>query len=245
MRKLTWRLVFALASCFVVGSAVLAGEAEDKLRDAVRKGDTSAVRIMLDSGADVNAKDNYGRTALAVAVSSGKTDVVKLLIEKGADVNAISEDRFFGGTALMVATVFGNMDMVQTLLDRGADVNAKNKDGITALINAAFNGYADIVRLLIEKGADVNSKEYSRTALIQAVDRGHLDVVRLLVENGADVNARSKDGITPLMTANEIIEKGQFGAVGKDGKMVREPLPPAERKKYEEIVRTLKAAGAK
>lgn len=245
MRRVTWRLVFALVSCFGIVSVVLGGELENRLLDAAGKGDTNVVKAMLERGADVNAKDNEGETALRLAVTSGKTDVVKLLIEKGADVNAISEDVLFGGTALMLAAVFGNMNMVQTLLDNGADVNAEDKNGITALMNAAFNGYLGIVRVLIERGADVNSNEYGRTALIQAADRGHADVVRLLVEKGADVNARSKDGMTALMTANEIIEKGKFGAVGKNGKMLREPLPPAEKKKYEGIVRTLKAAGAK
>jgi len=47
------------------------------------------------------------------------------------------------------------------------------------------------------------------------------------------------------MQASDLIEKGKFGAAGEDGKMIRSPLTPEEKKNYDEIIRMLKATGAK
>src|SRR5436190_7106279 len=78
-----------------VGLALLlatAAAAKDSPRDAlwaaVRSGDPKAVRAALDSGADVNAKNEIGVTALWIAASKGKLDVIDLLLGRGADVNA-------------------------------------------------------------------------------------------------------------------------------------------------------------
>lgn len=275
MKKISALFILALLLYPGPGTLAVAAELEDKLVEAAGKGDAATVhtmlemgadvngrvgiygetalmsateyievvRILLDKGADINAKSENGDTALMVA-AYGNEDVVRLLLDRGADVNAKDSE---GNTVLMNASRFGSPAIFQLLLARGADVNAKNNDGTTALMNAAFNGNADATRILLENGADVNAKltEYGDTALISAAGRGHADVVRLLIEKGANLSARDNDGKTALMSATEKIEKGNWGAVGKDGKMAREPLSPEEKKRYDETVRLLKEATAR
>ena len=178
---------------------------------------TEMVRLLLENGADVNAKSELsGRTPLMSAAGiDGKTEIVRLLLENGADVNAADH---YGHTALMIAMEgindSGNQTetVVKLLLEKGADVNAKNKAGNTALHSAAENGFSDyathdgrveaVVKLLLEKGADVNAKANDGgTALMEAAGNGQTGTVKLLLGKGADVNAKANSGMTALMEA--------------------------------------------
>jgi len=74
-------------------------------------------RALIDAGADINAKDEAGSTALMVASEYGRTEIVKLLIATGADVNIKNE---LGWTALMWASRWGRKETVKLLIDAGA-----------------------------------------------------------------------------------------------------------------------------
>ncbi len=140
----------------------------------------------------------------------------------------------------------GNIDGVRALLDQGVDVNAKASTGFTALVAASWFGQTDVVRFLLERGADINKVGgLGHTPLTMAAISGYPDIVRVLIGKGADVNAKGDFNNTALMEANGVLEKGKFSGLDKSQHMVYTPLTPAERKKYEEIVRMLKAAGAK
>ncbi|MDY6985652.1 MAG: ankyrin repeat domain-containing protein [Candidatus Thermoplasmatota archaeon] len=124
---------------------------------AAAKGDVRRVRDLIAKGADVNARNKWGATALMYAVNhSGSVEVAKILIENGADVNARDNN---GETALIDATDRGNREMVKLLLESGADVNARTNDGVTALTYATARRNRDLVRLLLENGADVDIKD--------------------------------------------------------------------------------------
>ncbi len=100
---------------------------DDKNRDLIlasMKGEVVKVAALLKSGADINAKDQRGWTALLWAVSRGQMNLVKLLLDKGADVNARDERCW---TPLMEAANRGNLEMAKLLLDKGADANLKHK----------------------------------------------------------------------------------------------------------------------
>lgn len=173
-------------------------------------GSPEAVRMLIESGADVNAKNAFDATALMWG--AGDPAKARLLIEHGADVNAKSK---LGRTPLIVAASHdGGSETVRLLLEKGADAAAKDNFGTTALIAAAFAGDTESVRLLIQKGADVNAADIGgSTALMNAAGDGNVAAVKLLLAKGANVNAANTGGgrvkfgpiqligLTPLMWA--------------------------------------------
>jgi ankyrin repeat protein len=189
--------------------ALVADEAEKKGRgealiEAVRKGDGTAASALLGEGADANARDRSGTTALMWATLDASPDTMKVLLEKGAAVNARNEA---GATALMYAV--SSLEKVQLLLGRGAEVDARDENGCTALILAAgYDGPVEIVKALVDRGADVNARaaddvgKAGVTPLMRAARSGDRDKVTLLLGRGGDVKVRNKkNGLTALWLA--------------------------------------------
>ncbi|KAI8514592.1 Unconventional myosin-XVI [Branchiostoma belcheri] len=169
-------------------------------------GQTGVVKLLIQHGADVGARDEDGETALHWASRNGQTGVVKLLIQHGADVGARDK---YGRTALHLASLYGQTGVAELLIQHGADVRASNEDGMTALHLASGNGQTGVVELLIKHGADVGARdEDGETALHVASGNGQTRVVELLIQHGADVQARDKGGRTALHRA-----RGQTGVV--------------------------------
>ncbi|KAI9888491.1 MAG: hypothetical protein M1814_006882 [Vezdaea aestivalis] len=164
-------------------------------------GHETITKLLLDKGADIEAKDNYERTALHLAAENGHEAVVKLLLEKGADAEAKDE---YESTALHRAAENGHEAVVKLLLEKGADTEAKNRYESTALYLAAENGHEAVVKLLLEKGANIEAKDkYESTALNLAARNGHETVVKLLLEKGADAEAKDNYERTALHLAAE------------------------------------------
>jgi ankyrin repeat protein len=161
------------------------------------------VRVLLRRGANVNAKNEHGDTALILASSRGYVGVVRALLNHdGVDVNIQGCD---GDTALIGATRNGHSHVVCDLLNHdGVDVNIKDCAGYTALIEACISGHLEVVRALLNhKGVDVNiENNHGYTALIMACSCGHLEVVcALLNHKGVDVNIKNNYGETALICA--------------------------------------------
>lgn len=165
--------------------------------NAAAYGTTDEVRMMLDSGINVNVRNKGSReTALMTAAGGGNVDTVKLLVERGADINAKS---FEGGTALLVAIEQRRDEVVEYLLSHGANPNDKLaiKPGLTALCMAAQRGYLRILKALLRAGADTEKRAGDgSTALVNAAFKGHDDIARELIMSGADKWAKSA-GMTP------------------------------------------------
>jgi ankyrin repeat protein len=122
------------------------------LLDAAFVGDFVRVRELLHRGADVNVRDQDGRTPLFSAVLGGSVGLLGLLLESGADVNARDND---GWTALHFAAQEYEPEITRILIARGADVNAQDEDGASVLWRAVFAaGERDeIARQLVASGA--------------------------------------------------------------------------------------------
>jgi ankyrin repeat protein len=185
---------------------------------AAGKGRTEIVGLLLDSGSDVEARQERGLTALMNAAWRGHADTVRLLIERGADVNARSDK---GGTALAVCLESGKNEyeeVVRMLLDAGADVNLTTMSGWTALMAASIHGYTNAVRMLLERGADPNlftdekasaDEGCSTTnALMLAVGNGRVEIVRLLLQYGADPLAQNSVGSNVLDVVHRRANRG-------------------------------------
>ena len=149
----------------------------------------SVAELLLNNGADVNAKGDYGYTPLHLAAEEGAKGVVELLLARGADVNAKTDS---GMTPLHSASisswastsVHDMKGVVGTLSARRANVNARDTDGDTPLHFAASHGSDDIAELLLAGGANVNARSKSGTPLDFANFNGHKDMARLLRLHG-------------------------------------------------------------
>jgi ankyrin repeat protein len=145
-----------------------------------------SVRRLLDSGANIEAKDEEGDTPLIRAASFGQTETFELLLERGAKIN-VRDKRgmtplIAAACACAVATMNSTYDIMRILLEKGTDVNARTRDGTTALMMAA--GSPDdpaSVKLLLSRGADPMAKNHQgRTAMTFAKDSPFPEKVRLL-----------------------------------------------------------------
>jgi ankyrin repeat protein len=166
-------------------------------------GSVGAVALLLDSGADANARNGLEATALVWAAAD--LPKLRLLLAHGADVNAQTR---LGRTALMVAAACdGCSENVRLLIGKGADVKARDKRGTTAVALAALAGDIDSVRLLLDRGADAREASQSGLApLMQAIENCSLPAATALIAHGADVNAANTFGGTVKFGAIELVQ---------------------------------------
>jgi len=108
-------------------------------------GDKEIVELLLNKGANPNAKGADDFTSLMGASSEGNKEIVEILLKKGADVNA---KNVFGQTALMSAANKGSEEVVEILLENGANSDLKDDDGNIALDMATYMHHKGVVKLL-------------------------------------------------------------------------------------------------
>ena len=148
------------------------GEGPDKkmtlLMHAARDGHTEIAKLLIESGANVDAADftdyslrveyQRGETALFYASGAGHTEIVRLLVDNGADVNAEVPSFPYGSyTALCVAAYRGYIDVVKILVESGADATFRDIDGKSVLDFAEYGRNPEtkneIIEYLKEAGA--------------------------------------------------------------------------------------------
>lgn len=129
---------------------------QPSLHRAVCNGNESMVRLLLDRGADISARDGNGNTVLHTAASckEGGESLVRLLLDRSVDLTATD---LLGQTALFPAVQHGNEAVVELLLDASMDINLKDSMGNVALHYAVDDGAESMVLLLLTRGADVNA----------------------------------------------------------------------------------------
>jgi ankyrin repeat protein len=187
--------------------------AKDKLGNtplhwAAFHGQLAAVKVLIDAGANVNAKNNYGPYMpgeLWGALNQGATthqDPVWLLQSHGVN----TADMQNGYTPLDLA-LFANKhkEIVDLLLAKGADVNAQASSGASPLFWAVVRDQKDDVLTLLAHGANVNLADaYGETALDVALQAQYGTLIPILVDHGADVNAKGQDLKRPIDYASQM-----------------------------------------
>ncbi|MBL7114307.1 MAG: ankyrin repeat domain-containing protein [Kiritimatiellae bacterium] len=146
---------------------------------AALEGKIDVVGTVVKSGADVNARNEDGHTALMLASFNGHADVVALLLDSGADVRLRDGA---GRTALMFASTGPSVPTVKLLLEKKSGVNEVDSgEHWTPLMFAAAEGHADVVKVLLAAGADVNMQDVDgETAGYFARQRGHVELAKML-----------------------------------------------------------------
>jgi ankyrin repeat protein len=222
----------AFALTIVVGGTIVAvaqgmdqrATLDRQLLQAADDRDIGSVQRLLKSGANIEAKNRQGSTALIIAAASGNTVMVKFLLENGANVAASDN---YHETALIQAARVGAADSVVALLGASSGVKEKNEalfaateaggpvvvisedaeakpnkqDG-RAATEAPEPPWVSTVRVLLDSGADLEARdEDGETPLIRAASYGQTDIFRLLLQRGANLNARDKNGMTALIAA--------------------------------------------
>src|SRR5262245_27191846 len=187
----TMRRVCAAGALMVLCSAVSIAAAENAVIEAIKSGNTQAVRGLLQKRADVNAAEADGMTALHWAARNNDLASARLLLGAGANAKAATR---YGVTPLALAAQNGSAQMLELLLKGGADANAALPEGETTLMTAARTGSAASIKVLASHGANVNVHEnwMGESALSWAAAEDHADAVKALIELGADVNKKSK-----------------------------------------------------
>lgn len=150
------------------------------LMKAAGSASPSIVSALIASGADVNAMDKYGDTALMNASYNGDS------VDELAYTHEINLNDERGDTPSILAAHKRDAQIVKTLIAAGADVNAKDGKGYTALMLSTDCDNYDCAKALIASGADVNAvdKRYS-SALSWAESGGHTIVASILIKAGA------------------------------------------------------------
>lgn len=207
-----WPMAVLLAMALLTSTAqaqVAPGAAEvaryTGLLATAQQGDLPTAKKLLAAGANVNARDPYGRTAVHIATHARQRALIHALAQAGADLELLENDRY---DAVTIAAVADDEESLRVLLNLGASakLTTSRYDG-TALIAAAHLGHDGVVKQLIAAGAPldhVNNLHW--TALIEAIVLGnggprHQEVVRALLAAGASTRLTDREGNTPLALA--------------------------------------------
>jgi ankyrin repeat protein len=216
----------ALAASGSVAHAQVAPSAAEAARytglhAAAHRGELAQVKKLLASGAPLNARDPYGRTALHVATFARQREVIKALAQARADLGLLENDRY---DAVTIASVADDEPTLRLLMELGASAKliTSRYDG-TALIAAAHLGHEGVVRELIAAGAPldhVNNLHW--TAVIESIVLGdggvrHQAVLQALLDAGASTRLADREGNTPLVLAKTRGYSGMVEMLNKAG----------------------------
>jgi ankyrin repeat protein len=212
------------------------GKLDAPLLGAIEKQDTNSAQLLLQAGANPNAKGKvdwsvfiYGArydggfsnsvTPLYFAITEGELPMVKLLLKYKADPN----DSQIEGRPLLFSA-FANRNILEALLDAGANIELRDeatsidgaRPGWPPLVAAADRQNVGAVEILLKHGANPNARDATGNGVLlhwaassfgaELTDQ-NLRIAELLLDHGADPNVRNPDGITPLDLAKRRLQE--------------------------------------
>ena len=222
---------------------------EPLLTVAATGSDAAIAKMLLDHGAEVDARDTQANTPLIWAANCAATEAVALLLTNGADINAVGDNSW---TALGCAVYGGASEVVKILLNYHPKVDAMMGSGVSPLQIAVQKNSPDIARQLLDAGADVN-KRYSggETPLMVAVANGLDELVSLLLSYHADPNIQNANGDTALSLAQSRTTQPRPIRPSVGPANMNQNLPPgvftarsSQPDESQDLVELLKKAGA-
>ncbi|HSM06066.1 MAG TPA: ankyrin repeat domain-containing protein [Longimicrobiales bacterium] len=160
--------------------------------DAAADRDLARVEALIRDGADVDAAQGDGMTALHWAARYGSVPLTELLLS--ADAALEPTTRLGAYTPLHMAAELAHAPVVTLLLDAGADASAMTSTGVTPIHFAAVAGSVEAIEALVAHGADIDARDRvaERTPLMFATARNRVDAVAALLDLGADVTLQTR-----------------------------------------------------
>ena len=157
------------------------------------------IQKIIDSGVNINSRDDKGRTILFKLSQRRRIEAIKLLLKNGMKIDA--EDNH-GKTVLFEAALNSDGMMIRFLLAQKASVNYVNASGRTLIQDLALEGNHRMFQLLLSHGADLDYRDnYGRTALFDAIEGGEIEIVKEILNNIDDVDIVDKNGQSALFYA--------------------------------------------
>ena len=189
MRRIRLATVIGIGS---IAAITWAGAPDSPVANAAMVRDVETVRSLLATGANVDAAQGDGLTALHWAARNGDIETATVLLDAGADFAAVT--RIGSHTPLHVASKVGSGVVVETLLAAGADPNAMTTTGVTSLHLSAASGDIKAVRALLAYQVNINVREsgWGQTPLMFASASNRVAVIEALLEAGADTQMTGK-----------------------------------------------------
>ena len=180
--------------------------ANRRLLAAAQRGDATAAALAIRAGANLETRDQRGRTPLLLAVTEDRLAVARLLVHLGASPDALDDQH---DTPWLVTGVTGSVDMLEVLLPAGPDLKIRNRFGGTSLIPASERGHVAYVRRVVRTDIEINRvNNLGWTALLEAVilgdgSRRYQQIVSSLLDSGADPKIADRQGVTALQHAEQ------------------------------------------
>lgn len=222
---------------------------DDRLLFAIDSENLSLLDSCLQHGADVNARDHFGATALILAVNKGNRALVEKLLDAGADVN-LARSQYYKSTPLMETAPKNDTVIAKLLLEKGASVEPRDSFGDTALNWAAYYGHQPLAKLLLDHGARWDVDSQNGTAIDLAMKQWHDAVTEFFIQKGAGEPIKSKE-------QKQLITAVKRGTVNEVQDLLKEGITPdskdelgtpalviAASKGQGDIILALLAAGA-
>lgn len=182
---------------------------ETPLHVAVNRGETALniVELLLDSQADITARDSNGDTPVHAAASNMSARTVQILLDRNPRV--LNARNKLGESPLHRGASNGAVDVVEVLLQKGARIDAKDNSGHAPLHVAAARNSPQVARILIMYGASLELRDRAgRTPLQVASANGNHVLTKILIGVGVNKTAKDHDNLT----ARDIAEMRKDGA---------------------------------
>lgn len=180
------------------------------LCEASRRGDVQQIAGLLQQGANIDGRNEYGHSPLSCAISADQVTVARMLLSAGADAQSIPSSGGSKWPALFVAAQAGSLGVAALLIEKGARPKEKSMSGQPYFFDLVASCAADKelsiegIRFLLENGASAQASSLSgRKAIVAAAKKGRLDIMKLLLDHGASARTDDYQGNSLLSIALE------------------------------------------